>query len=78
MATHEKPPTKRKGGDHPTAKRRSGGVKSALKQSGKAAAGVTPAVAGLGNIRSNIDAIDARIHALLNERARFAQLVGVS
>ena len=27
---------------------------------------------------SSIDAIDARIHALLNERARFAQLVGIS
>lgn len=32
----------------------------------------------LGNIRENIDSIDARIHALLNERARFAQLVGIS
>jgi chorismate mutase / prephenate dehydratase len=39
--------------------------------------GVVPA-GGLGDIRSNIDAIDARIHALLNERARFAQLVGIS
>jgi chorismate mutase len=29
-------------------------------------------------IRDSIDAIDARIHALLNERARFAQLVGIS
>ena len=45
---------------------------------GKAARGVAPAAGGLGNIRDNIDAIDARIHALLNERARFAQLVGVS
>ena len=43
-----------------------------------AAPGVTPAVAGLGNIRDSIDAIDARIHGLLNERARFAQLVGIS
>ena len=34
--------------------------------------------AGLANIRDSIDAIDARIHALLNERARFAQLVGIS
>ncbi len=33
---------------------------------------------GLENIRDNIDAIDARIHGLLNERARFAQLVGIS
>ncbi|HEY0800233.1 MAG TPA: chorismate mutase, partial [Steroidobacteraceae bacterium] len=38
----------------------------------------TPAGAGLGNIRDSIDAIDARIHSLLNERARFAQLVGIS
>jgi chorismate mutase/prephenate dehydratase len=41
-------------------------------------AAVTPAGASLGNIRDSIDAIDARIHALLNERARFAQLVGIS
>jgi chorismate mutase/prephenate dehydratase len=40
--------------------------------------GVAPAAGGLGNIRNSIDAIDARIHALLNERARFAQLVGIS
>jgi chorismate mutase/prephenate dehydratase len=40
--------------------------------------GVVPATADLGNIRNSIDAIDARIHALLNERARFAQLVGIS
>jgi chorismate mutase/prephenate dehydratase len=32
----------------------------------------------LGSIRTQIDAIDARIHELLNERARFAQQVGVS
>src|SRR5271157_3777013 len=47
-----------------------------------AAAGGTPGVpplgAVLGNIRESIDAIDARIHALLNERARYAQLVGIS
>ena len=41
-------------------------------------AAATPAGAGLGNIRDSIDAVDARIHALLNERARFAQLVGIS
>ena len=40
--------------------------------------GSEPAGGGLGNIRDSIDAIDARIHALLNERARFAQLVGIS
>ena len=32
----------------------------------------------LSNIRDRIDDVDARIHALLNERARFAQLVGIS
>ena len=32
----------------------------------------------LGNIRTRIDGVDAQIHALLNERARLAQLVGVS
>src|SRR3984893_1182885 len=45
---------------------------------GKAVPGITPASGGLGNIRDSIDAIDARIHALLNERARYAQLVGIS
>ena len=45
---------------------------------GKAIPGITPASGGLGNIRDSIDAIDARIHALLNERARYAQLVGIS
>ena len=40
--------------------------------------GAPPAGVGLANIRDSIDAIDARIHALLNERARFAQLVGIS
>jgi chorismate mutase / prephenate dehydratase len=40
-------------------------------------AGATPAV-DLNSIRAHIDAIDARIHELLNERARFAQQVGIS
>jgi chorismate mutase/prephenate dehydratase len=40
--------------------------------------GVVPAAPGLGAIRDSIDAIDAKIHALLNERARFAQRVGIS
>ncbi len=53
----------------------------AAKPAAKPTAGIaaaTPEGAGLGNIRDSIDAIDARIHALLNERARFAQLVGIS
>ncbi len=37
----------------------------------------TPTV-DLANIRDNIDSVDVRIHSLLNERARFAQLVGIS
>src|SRR5712675_3364415 len=45
---------------------------------GKNRPGIKPAGGGLGNIRNSIDSIDARIHALLNERARFAQLVGIS
>src|ERR1700692_1098386 len=45
---------------------------------GKAGPGIMPSGGGLGNIRDSIDAIDARIHALLNERARYAQLVGIS
>src|SRR5277367_5010108 len=40
--------------------------------------GALPSGADLNNIRENIDSVDARIHALLNERARFAQLVGIS
>ncbi len=33
---------------------------------------------GLGPIRERIDAVDAKLHALINERARLAQQVGVS
>ena len=70
------------------AKRRGTSVKVARKRKPKtaskpslaqrAAPGATPAGADLANIRDSIDAIDARIHSLLNERARFAQLVGIS
>ena len=35
-----------------------------------------PAVAGLDDIRSRIDAIDAELQVLINERARLAQTVG--
>ncbi len=42
------------------------------------AVGALPSGTDLTNIRENIDSIDARIHALLNERARFAQQVGIS
>jgi chorismate mutase/prephenate dehydratase len=40
--------------------------------------GVAPASVDLHNIRERIDEVDARIHGLLNERARFAQQVGIS
>ena len=40
--------------------------------------GATPLVADLENIRDSIDSIDIRIQTLLNQRARFAQLVGIS
>jgi chorismate mutase/prephenate dehydratase len=50
---------------------------------GRARIGAVPREGGaprgdLGGIRAQIDVIDARIHELLNERARFAQQVGVS
>ncbi len=37
-----------------------------------------PATAPLEQIRERIDAVDAQLHALINERARLAQRVGVS
>jgi chorismate mutase / prephenate dehydratase len=71
---------KRKGLPRPKSRARSAAPAPGVKAtpSVKATPGATPAGAGLGNIRESIDAIDARIHALLNERARFAQLVGIS
>ena len=48
------------------------------RKPGTATAGATPLGHDLGDIRARIDDIDARIHTLLNERARFAQLVGIS
>ena len=46
----------------------------------RAAAKATPVAAplDLSRIRDSIDSVDSRIHELLNERARFAQLVGIS
>jgi len=37
-----------------------------------------PAPVDLGAVRSRIDSVDEQIHALLNERAKLAQLVGIS
>jgi chorismate mutase / prephenate dehydratase len=62
-----------------TAKRRSGNARDRDRDREPAATpAAIPAGPALGNIRDSIDAIDARIHALLNERARFAQMVGIS
>ena len=50
-------------------------------RSRKAAAGPArsvPLKPGLETIRETIDGIDARLHALINERARLAQKVGIS
>jgi chorismate mutase/prephenate dehydratase len=53
--------------------------KSRARKGGAAVAGATPVgAADLGSIRERIDAIDAQIHALINDRARLAQLVGIS
>ena len=38
----------------------------------------TPEKLDLGKVRSQIDAIDEKIHALINDRARLAQQVGIS
>jgi chorismate mutase/prephenate dehydratase len=58
-----------------------GSATIAAAGSARAAAGSDAAEDGrpdLAQIRDSIDSVDARIHALLNERARFAQLVGIS
>ena len=47
----------------------------AVRKSGAAPAGTK---AGLESIRERIDAIDAQLHVLINERARLAQQVGIS
>jgi chorismate mutase / prephenate dehydratase len=44
----------------------------------KAAANAPAAPLDLEKVRSQIDAIDEKIHALINDRARLAQLVGIS
>src|SRR5476649_1351016 len=81
--TSKRPPSKRPMGKRPTSKRRPSTrgpstPPAAPTARAREVPGITPATGGLGNIRNSIDAIDARIHALLNERARFAQLVGIS
>jgi chorismate mutase/prephenate dehydratase len=69
---------KRRGTSAKVARKRKPKTASKPSLAQRAAPGATPAGADLANIRDSIDAIDARIHSLLNERARFAQLVGIS
>ncbi len=45
---------------------------------GRPAAGKAAAPVDLGKVRRQIDSVDERIHALINERARLAQRVGIS
>ncbi|HTB30338.1 MAG TPA: prephenate dehydratase [Steroidobacteraceae bacterium] len=53
--------------------------KSRARKGASEAVGAKPAGAvDLGGIRERIDGIDAQIHALINDRARLAQLVGIS
>src|ERR1700693_6510088 len=78
MASKKTPPREGCPRGTPPRKTRAGQAPAARAAHGKAVPGITPASGGLGNIRDSIDAIDARIHALLNERARYPQLVGIS
>lgn len=49
-----------------------------VSRTDQAKPGAQPSGVDLGSIRESIDDIDARIQGLLSERARFAQLVGIS
>jgi chorismate mutase/prephenate dehydratase len=51
---------------------------SSSRASARGVAGIAPETTDLNAIRGSIDAIDARIHELLNERAGLAQRVGIS
>jgi chorismate mutase/prephenate dehydratase len=57
---------------------RQGKPRKTTKRRIRSAPGADAPRADLGSIRAHIDEIDARIHELLNERARFAQQVGIS
>src|ERR1700675_204852 len=78
MASNRTPPGKGRPRKERPRKERPRRPPAARAAPGKAVPGIMPSGGGLGNIRDSIDAIDARIHALLNERARYAQLVGIS
>ena len=71
-------PSKKQPDKNRARKRRSDNASESPAAGKSVVPGLTPASGGLGDIRNSIDAIDARIHALLNERARYAQLVGIS
>jgi chorismate mutase/prephenate dehydratase len=76
--TSPKPPaskTKRSSG---RAKPTGGGAKRGAARVAGTAPAATAATLDLSKIRDSIDAVDAQIHALLNERAGYAQLVGIS
>src|SRR5690349_7594257 len=53
-------------------------AKRGKKKTSTEAAAVPAAAPSLENLRAEIDAVDARIHELLNDRARLARQVGVS
>ncbi len=49
-----------------------------MARGGKKPAAKAPAPLDLEKVRSQIDSIDEKIHGLINDRARLAQLVGIS
>jgi chorismate mutase/prephenate dehydratase len=58
-----------------TAKKKTAAGSEAAKRAPVPAA---PAPVDLGQVRARIDSVDEQIHGLLNERAKLAQLVGIS
>jgi chorismate mutase/prephenate dehydratase len=69
---------KRKSKTSSAARRARPANKSAELSQPEAAAETNAPAPGLGSIRERIDAIDLRIHELLNERATWAQQVGLT
>jgi len=69
---------KRKSKTSSAARRARPANKSAELSQPVAAAETTAPAGGLGSIRERIDSIDERIHELLNERANWAQQVGLT
>jgi chorismate mutase/prephenate dehydratase len=78
MVTRSKPVSKR-----PKARQRAATAAAVVTAkvtapAGEPAPGAADAPIDLAKIRDSIDSLDAEIHALLNQRARYAQLVGIS